>query len=539
MGGDSIDFLSGGGTMGALMRAHDWSMSALGAPAQWPDVLKSAVATCLNSRFPMVVWWGPQLIMLYNDAWRPILGETKHPGGLGQPGADSWPETWPIVGQQFENALKGIANWAEDQLLASDRNGYMQECYFTYSHSPLINADGVVVGVLTMVVETTARVVTERRMSALGALSKATIEVATRVSTLDDASQHLLNVLCADNPDIPFAIQYMTDESGYARLVAASQIDRDLFSSLLSTSSLDDEWGIASVLKTRALRIIERSPELPFRLPGGRWPDPTTQLVALPLLCKNSGNNKLLGVLLIGANSRLRLNAEYLDFLTLVAAELAGSISALQGIEKELREARVKNLLVAELQHRTRNLLAVVRSISDRTREASSSLDDYANRFNGRLASLSRVQALLSREDTEAIGIDELVRLELNALNVDNFSQVSTAGPRVTLPRDSVQLLSLALHELGTNAVKHGVLNGSGGTLEIRWHLVNANRSAVRLEWSERPRKQLEMMARHQNGFGRVLLEQALPAQLGAMTRFDLLPNGLQCVIELPLDPTK
>jgi hypothetical protein len=123
--------------MGAIMRAHDWSASALGDPSSWPELLKSAVSTCLATRFPMVVWWGPDLIMLYNDAWQPILGETKHPSGLGRPGRDSWPETWPIVGQQFELALQGVASWSEDLLLASDRHGFMEECYFTYSHSPL------------------------------------------------------------------------------------------------------------------------------------------------------------------------------------------------------------------------------------------------------------------------------------------------------------------------------------------------------------------------------------------------------------------
>src|SRR5436190_835894 len=126
-------FLDGGGQMGALMRAYDWSRTSLGDPAEWPGVLKTAVATCLSSRFPMVIWWGPRLLMLYNDAWQPILGETKHPAGLGRPGAESWPETWPVVGAQFENALRGVASWSADLLLASDRRGFLEESYFTYS----------------------------------------------------------------------------------------------------------------------------------------------------------------------------------------------------------------------------------------------------------------------------------------------------------------------------------------------------------------------------------------------------------------------
>ena len=129
------------------------------------------------------------------------------------------------------------------------------------------------------------------------------------------------------------------------------------------------------------------------------------------------------------------------------------------------------------------------------------------------------------------------MRLELDALNVADFSETSTEGPIVALPRGSVQMIALALHELGTNAIKHGVLNGCGGALEIRWHRVNVDHPALRLEWSEYSRESIDVIA-PRTGFGRVLLEKALPAQLGAITHFDLRPNGLQCVIELPLEPT-
>jgi hypothetical protein len=123
-----LSFLDGGGKMGALMRVHDWSRSPLGRPQRWPDTLKAALASCLASRLPMVVWWGPDLIMLYNDAWQAILGEIKHPAGLGRPGAESRPETWPIVRRQFEDALKGNASWSQNLLLTSDRHGFLEEC---------------------------------------------------------------------------------------------------------------------------------------------------------------------------------------------------------------------------------------------------------------------------------------------------------------------------------------------------------------------------------------------------------------------------
>src|SRR5262245_18911407 len=131
--------------------------------------------------------------MLYNDAWQPILGDTKHPGGLGRPGRDSWPETWPIVGQQFERALQGEASWSEDLLLASDRHGFMQECYFKYSHSPLKDANGTVGGVLTTVIETTPRVLSERRMRVLRDLSNATINAANEGRTVEATCRALID----------------------------------------------------------------------------------------------------------------------------------------------------------------------------------------------------------------------------------------------------------------------------------------------------------------------------------------------------------
>src|ERR1700751_1938415 len=117
------EFLSAGGEMSVLMRAHAWTQSPLGPPAQWPDALKMAVSICLNSRFPMVLWWGPEYLMLYNDRYRPMLGATKHPKGLGRPGIESWPEIWDLIYPQFTSVLtQGEATWSDALLLVLERN---------------------------------------------------------------------------------------------------------------------------------------------------------------------------------------------------------------------------------------------------------------------------------------------------------------------------------------------------------------------------------------------------------------------------------
>ena len=101
------DVFVGGGAMSALMRAFDWSRTPLGPTGSWPRSLRTALSLCLASRFPMLIWWGPELMMLYNDAYRPILGTTKHPAALGQRGRECWPEIWHIIGPMLGKLTEG------------------------------------------------------------------------------------------------------------------------------------------------------------------------------------------------------------------------------------------------------------------------------------------------------------------------------------------------------------------------------------------------------------------------------------------------
>ncbi len=321
--------------MGALMRAYDWSHSPLGLPDSWPGVLKASVATCLASRFPKAVWWGPDLIMFYNDAWKPILGDTKHPAVLAQPAAQSWPETWPIAGSQFEDALNGNASWFEDSLLAIDRHGFLEECYLTYSNSPLRGCDGRVVGVMTAGIETTGRVIGDRRMRVLRDLSKATVEVASQGKSINEICEYLLGLVCQSNPDVPFAAPYLLEENGRARLICAAGIDRVLLPPLASTA-IHDCWGISGALNDQQPVLVGQL-QTQERLPCSCWPEPTRQVLALPLASRGTGG-EILGVILVGLNSRLQLDERYLDFLKLVAAEFAACIDAFRSIEKEKRD---------------------------------------------------------------------------------------------------------------------------------------------------------------------------------------------------------
>ena len=140
----SADFLAGGGEMGALTRAYDWSANPLGTPETWPQSLRTALRILLNTNHPMFIWWGPKLIQFYNDAYRQTMGPERHPSALGQGGRECWAEIWHVIGPQIEQVMSGGgATWHENQLVPVTRHGKLEQVYWTYGYSPIDEDDGI------------------------------------------------------------------------------------------------------------------------------------------------------------------------------------------------------------------------------------------------------------------------------------------------------------------------------------------------------------------------------------------------------------
>jgi PAS domain S-box-containing protein len=166
--------------IGRLMATTDWAATGLGPVDDWPAELVAVVDTALAQRFPMLVCWGPELLMVYNDAYRVLLGEAKHPAALGLPVRDVWPEVWDQIAPRLaEVARTRVPSWDEDQLLVVDRNGFLEEAYFTWSYSVVTGPDGEVAGVLDIATETTGKVLAERRASVVSRLGAALAGAAT------------------------------------------------------------------------------------------------------------------------------------------------------------------------------------------------------------------------------------------------------------------------------------------------------------------------------------------------------------------------
>ena len=164
-----LEFLAGGGHMGQCIRAHDWSATPLGMPRDWPQSLRTSIRFMLNTWHPMYIWWGADLLCLYNDAYSACIGPERHPGSLGKPCREVWTEIWEDIGPQIDQVMSGRGpTWHENHLLPITRHGRLEDVYWTYSFGPIDEpqAPHQVGGVMVICTETTATVLAEQNEAA-------------------------------------------------------------------------------------------------------------------------------------------------------------------------------------------------------------------------------------------------------------------------------------------------------------------------------------------------------------------------------------
>ncbi|HKH91178.1 MAG TPA: PAS domain-containing protein [Gemmatimonadaceae bacterium] len=194
----------GPGEMRALCRAFEWSTTPLGASRAWPQSLRTTVSILLASRNPMFLWWGPELIQIYNDAYRPSFGvEGRHPRALGMRGRECWTDIWDTIGPQIEQVMTtGEATWHEDQYLPIERNGRLEDVWWTYSYSAVRDEDGRIAGTLVVCQETTKRVVTQREREQLledrQKAEESLRESAARLRAIYDGTYEYIGLLAPD-----------------------------------------------------------------------------------------------------------------------------------------------------------------------------------------------------------------------------------------------------------------------------------------------------------------------------------------------------
>jgi hypothetical protein len=218
---------------GRLVRDFDWVATSLGHPSAWPSGLRAAVRMCMSTRFPMLVVWGPELVQIYNDAYSGLLGPEKHPRAVGAPAKEIWPEIWHIIGPKFESVMNtGEATWDENVPLFIERCGRVEECFFSYSYSPVHDDDGTIGGVLGVVVETSAATVTARRLETVAQLSEALVPATDVVDVCARASRAL-----SRSVDLPSVDVYLQID-GNPALVSSGRRDG------MAPIEADDVWRL-------------------------------------------------------------------------------------------------------------------------------------------------------------------------------------------------------------------------------------------------------------------------------------------------------
>ena len=203
-------FLEGGGKMGELIRGYDWEKTSLGRPETWPQSLKTCVRIMLTSRQPIWIGWGKDLIKLYNDPYKDIVGG-MHPWALGQPASAVWKNIWEDIEPLLKTVMeKDEGTYVESQLLIMDRNGYLEETYYTFSYTPIPGDQGGTAGMICANTDDTARIIGERQLRTLRDLGKS----LAKMQTVTDVYQNALKILEDNQKDCPVALLYKVDNEG-------------------------------------------------------------------------------------------------------------------------------------------------------------------------------------------------------------------------------------------------------------------------------------------------------------------------------------
>jgi PAS domain S-box-containing protein len=372
--GTSRDFLSGSGQMENLVRQMDWSKTPLGAMEQWPAHLRTTVSVCLQSKFPMLIWWGKELISLYNDAYAHIIAE-KHPRALGAPGKDLWPESSRASLEGIVSGImKGETSLAENELVLLNRSGYPEECYFTFSRSPIQDASGEICGILTVANETTELIINRRHLSILSELGMA----ISGKRSIEDIYSGALSLFKKHPEDFPFTMVYQVADDMESATLFGSSGFKSAYPSIPQKIIFQENGKIGSRNFKKCVETNEPITVHDLRthigdMPSGAWHIPPEETLLFPV--SYPGKKYPYAVLVIGVNPHKRLNEQYTAFFRMLADKLATEISNFLALEEQEYivsqtrlsnqeiQAHIKN--IKEAEEKSAKLAAIVKSSSD------------------------------------------------------------------------------------------------------------------------------------------------------------------------------
>lgn len=486
------------GDIDKLIREFDGRMSPLGPFSGWPHHLKSTMRLLVPAKAQIVIFWGPDFIALYNDAYAPTIGN-KHPGAFGRPARENWTELW----DDLEPLLRSVRDTGEtivakDRPFYIERHGYPETVYFDISYSPIRDDADKVDGVLCIVSETTEQVVSRRKLTLAQDRLDRALNASGMIGTFDwDVEADVLNF------DDRFATTFSKDTR-----TPTEKLD---FADHLAAVHPDDiarvEAAVTCCLETGAPFAEE------YRV---RAKDGALRWIDVRAKCSETGS---------GHNRRF----------SGIAVDITD--------RKEAQEH--ERLLLREMNHRVKNLLAVMDGMIAMSARSALTARDMSNSLRGRLRALIEAKELarpgalgFAKERPHHTVMDSLIETILRPYrddgNEDVRPRILTQGPSVELGENAATSLALILHESSTNALKYGALSTPDGQLQVRWAI---DGDTLNIDWQETGGPiVLSPPAAH--GFGSVLIEQSM-RQLHGAIRYHWRPEGVAFRIAVPLDHLK
>ncbi|TJZ89950.1 PAS domain S-box protein [Paracoccus gahaiensis] len=480
-----LPFLDGGGEMADLIRRHDWSLTPLGPINAWPEALKAAVRIVLRTPIPIVMLWGPEGVMIYNDGYIEFVAD-RHPGMLGKPVREGWAEVADFNDNVMKVCLAGGTLSYVDQELTLYRNGRAEPVWMNLDYSPVLDETGRPMGVLAIVIETTARVLADRWNAEEQDRLQRMFEQAPSFMAMMRGENHIFEMV---NP-------------GYMRLVGnRTVLGRSVLEALPEVASqafidmLDTAYSTGEAITGTATPILLQREE---------GPPPELQYVDFVFQPIRDRWKVVTHIFVQGSDVTERVEAE-----------------------------QHQRLLMNELKHRVKNTLSVVNAIAARTLRGAISVEEAHSSLSARIIALSRAQDILTQQGGNAANICDVVTAA-TGLHDDSSGRFQVNGPRLDLNSRAALSFSLALHELATNAIKYGALSTDAGRVRINWSVESREGvSLLHFSWEETGGPTVSLPLRR--GFGSTLIEDAVAVETDGTACLDYRLGGVYFTLNAPL----
>lgn len=477
-----FDFLEERSEMARLIRQKDWSKTPVGAVEQWPQRLKNALALCLDSKIATYVWWGDGCTTFYNDAAIPHL-RGRHPAAFGKPAREIWREAWSELEPLVDKTLAGEGTLAENFELKPQPDDNSGSAYFTFCYAPLRNERGQISGLFVISVETTDIVRSKATLHASEQRFRAIVESAKeyaiitfdgegRITSWNSGAERLLGYSEEEAIGQPGGIFFTAEDR------ASGKPEIEMTRAREEGRSIDERWHVR----------------------------------------KN-------GSAFWGSGLMLPMEGHPRDRYLKIFRDRTATRRA----EQRLR------LLSGELNHRVKNTLAIVQSIAMQTLRQSATTEEARDSLESRLVALSHAQDILTASNWRGGDLRQTIENTLRMILHEAWSRrVRLDGPDMQVGPNALLGLSLAIHELATNALKYGAMSNESGRIDVCWDITGDSPPCFRLRWLERGGPPVEPPQRR--GFGSRAIEEGLAHEFDGRVALKFAREGLECTIQAPLN---